>query len=141
MTQVIKRQEELDLLAKKARELKEKRIEQYKRLNLFQRCKLICLKLGVCYPKKHGAWWVFKDSVLEIGYDDFAPNIYVLYKDKKVLEVHLGQLTLFRVGKWLDRVLEISNPLLKQEEQEEYLQRQRELLEEIDRWGEIEEDE
>ena len=78
---------------------------------------------------------------MRFGYDDFAPNIYVLYKDKKVLEVHLGQLTLFRVGKWLDRVLEISNPLLKQEEQEEYLQRQRELLEEIDRWGEIEEDE
>lgn len=137
MAQKAREIEEIDVLAKKAKELKEKRLEQFRELRLFERCKLIALELGLTYPKSHGAWHIFKDSEMEIGYDDFAPNLYVLWRDRKVLHVHLGDLTLFKPGAWLDRVIELSNPLLEKAEYEEINKRKRFYLEEIEKWTEV----
>jgi len=120
--------------------LREERRKQYEELRLFNRCSLIARKLGKPHPKKHGAWWIYEDHEIIISYDDYAPNLEVIDRRRqlKVLDVHLGDLKLFRPGKWLRRVLSISNKLLGELEKEERARRIRELEEEIKKWEAIE---
>jgi len=131
--------EDAEKLRREVEELKAKRIEEYKRLNLYSRCRLIARRMGTPHLKSHGAWWIFQDSEMEIGWDDWAPNLYVKWRDKVVLKVHLRNLDLFRPGKWLERVMELSERLIEEERLEEELRKLGELRRELEKWREVEE--
>ena len=124
----------LDLLEEKLSRIKAERMEQYESLRLYSRCKAIAVNLGKTIPKKHGDWHLYRDEELEIWYDDYGPNIDVYYKGQRVLCFHLGDLVAFRPGEWLKKVIDLSEPLLKDEEEEAVRAKISQLEEELKKW-------
>ena len=116
---------------------KKDKIEEYKNFRLFDRCRIIALKIGKQFPKSHGAWWIYKDDEITIAYDDYAPNIYVDYRGTRVLTVHLGDLECFKPGKWLHKVEKLSEPLFMEEREKELEDRRGELFNELYKWQEV----
>ena len=127
----------IESLEKEKNHLKMKRIKEYQSLRLFDRCRIIALKLGKAYAKSHGAWWIYKDDEITIAYDDYAPNIYVDYCGTRVLTVHLRDLECFKPGKWLCKVIKLSERLLIEEKEKELEDRRGELFNELYKWQEV----
>jgi len=103
--------------------------------DVYGRAREIARRLGVCQPKKHGAFWRFDDGQLSIVWDDYAPNLWVRWNGKLVFDVHLGDVTRYRpdVAGWLERIDELYEakvkPLLEEvrrKEEERWLKELRE---------------
>jgi len=103
--------------------------------DLFYPAKVIALKLGKDWPKKHGSVRIYKDQILEIHFDTYVPNLSVNNSDERVLTFHQGDIRLYRRGAWVHYLKKLAKPLIaqiKKKEQEEADRRQKERLY---RWG------
>ena len=113
--------EELERLRREVEELKTKRIKQFTALNLEERCRLIALHLGKPKQDTMGLVREFKDGDLYIRYVSFDDMIDVKYRDNIVLSVAKSTLYLYRPGKWLGKVIQLSKHLIEEELDREYL--------------------
>jgi hypothetical protein len=117
-------------------------VEQRKRdawnRRIYVKASEIAHRLGRASPKKHGCLWFYEDGELFIGWDDFAPNLWIRWNGLQVFDVHLGDVTCYRpdVEGWIQRVEELYSsrvlPLLEAEREREELRRIHELAE---KWG------
>ena len=112
---------DIDRLRSEVEELEIKRIKQFTALNLEERCRLIALHLGK--PKQDTMDLVreFKDGDLYIRYVSLGDMIHVKYRGNIVLSVADGTLYLYRPGKWLGKVIQLSKRLLEEELEKEYV--------------------
>jgi len=113
--------EELERLKREVKELENKRLKQFIALQLEGRCRLIAVKLGKPREDKVGIVREFKDGDLYIRYYHYHNVINVKYRDNIVLSVTNGSLELYRPGKWLGKVIQLSKHLIEEELDREYL--------------------
>jgi hypothetical protein len=116
-----------------ARELVEKRKDQGR--ELFNPAKFLALKKGKRYPKKHGAVMVYTDSVLEVRYDTYAPNLSVSVNGQRVLVFHLGSITRFIHGPWVEHLTTLAEPILEAEKQRKIEEAKKREAEYLAQWG------
>lgn len=83
-----------------------RQIEDATNKRIYFKAKEIAHRLGVQNRKKHGAIWRFKNGILTISWDDYAPNLWIFYDGTEVFAVHLGNTTKYRpdIEGWIDLV-------------------------------------
>ena len=130
---------ELYALEREIERLREQREKQFLALNLFERCVQIVKKLG----ETKADWLVYRESDLDIHYYRNTDTVVVCYRGERVLKAELTSyginLECYRPGKWLGQLLELSERLKREGEEEEYQRRKEKLLEELSKWEAIEE--
>jgi len=106
------------------RDLVEKRKDQGR--ELFNPAKMLALKKGKRYPKKHGAIMVYTDS---------APNLSVHVNGQRVLNFHLGRITSFIPSHWVARLEALAAPILAAEKLKEKEQAKKREADYLARFG------
>lgn len=102
---------------------------------LFHPAKLIACKYGVTHPKKHGSVLVFKDHILEIHYDTYAPNLTVYQNGISVLYFQLGKIQRYVPSDWVKHLRELAKPLLINEEAEKIAEQRERERKRLANWG------
>ena len=128
----------LDAAAIKA--LIAQRIEDARNRLIYSKASDIARYLGKQVPKRHGSNWVFCNGYLSIWFDDYGPNLSVLWRKQTVFSVHLGDITAYRPdvddGEWIKRIDCLYRtgvvPVLEKQRRAEEERRARELYA---KWG------
>lgn len=119
----------------------EERISQLREeaRSLLSSLSIVALKLGIKYPKKHGSNFVYDREGIIIIVDTYASNLSVSYKGDRVLTLHLGTITGFVKGPWVETVQELAVPLMAAKKAEKEAKIRRERAESLlKNWGLIE---
>ena len=107
---------------------------------LFYPAKMAALHLGRRHPKKHGAVMIFSAGIeqeyFKVHYDTYAPNLSVYDRDgNTVLCFHLGRITKYIPGPWVDCLKVFADNAIEYEEkQKEEAKRERERKR-LEDWG------
>jgi len=101
-------------------EVKARRIEEAERLGIYGMAVLVATELGSRFGKVHGSYYVFpplskeefmqdkeRSAPLGIVYDDYGPNLEVWSRGRKVFAVHLGDITLYVPGSWVNDLVNL----------------------------------
>lgn len=115
------------------RDLVEFRKEQGHKL--YPSARILALEKGKRYPKKHGAVMVYTDSVLEVRYDTYAPNLSVSVNGQRVLEFHLGTIERFIPEAWVSHLKDLAEPILAAEKQRKIDEAKKREAEYLARFG------
>ena len=132
-------------LEARLKEIIRERLKEAKELRLDEKARLVAMELGTQFPKSHGSWWVFppvetfpprvSDYEFLIAYDDYGGNLEVLYRGKKVLDVHLGDIVLYVPGPWIRELVNHYEAAKLKRAKRELELRLRALEEEAAKWG------
>jgi len=129
---------ELCSLEREIKRLREQRKKQFLALKLFERCEQIAKHLGRWGEGEERGWQIYIDGELKIRYCPEPSIISVYYRGKQVLRAEVTtigmNLEFYRPGKWLGRVIELSEKLAREREEREYQRRKQKLLEELKKW-------
>lgn len=138
-------EETIEELERRLAELKKQRIREAKELGIAEKARLVAVELGAEFPKSHGSWWVFppiqefpprvSDHEFLIAYDDYGNNLEVFYGGRKVLDVHLGDITLYVPGPWIRELINHYEAAKIKRARRELGFKIRALEEEAARWG------
>ena len=135
-----------DLLRRSVEELKALRAKQCKALKLVQRCQLLVYYYGKIITKDKSldgkGHIIYDDQDFPLWIEYYGGengHIMVHYKGETVLEavgesVDDMELRIYKPGKWIGRVIELTKPIEK--DLEEYIRR--DLLWELNKWTPIE---
>jgi hypothetical protein len=115
------------------RELVEKRKDQGRLL--FNPAMILAEKRGKRYPKKHGAIMVFKDELIEVRYDTYAPNLSVYLNGQIVLDFQLGEIKSYIPAFWVDHLKALAAPILLEEEWRKLEEEKQSEAEYLAKWG------
>jgi hypothetical protein len=96
---------------------------------------MVALRLGKRYPKKHGSTAYYKDEVLTIDYDTYAPNLTVRVNKKRVLYFHLGDISSYIPDSWVDHLKQLAAPVFEEIERETQEKAKKKRLERLRKWG------
>lgn len=102
---------------------------------LFRPAKLVALKLGKRYPKKHGANMIYQDAVIRVSYDTYVPNLSVYNNGKRVLSFHIGKIDSYINGPWVVHLRELAHPLVIAEEAEQIAEEKEKERQRLAKWG------
>ena len=102
---------------------------------LFGPAKIVAMRLGKKYPKKHGANMIYKDAIITVNYDTFAPNLSVNHLDRRVLTFHLGKIDSYIRGPWVKHLRELARPLHEVEEAEKIAKEKEAERKRLAKWG------
>lgn len=142
---------DLEVLKKLVAEEKAKRIREAAEKRLSSKAMLVAEELGEKIYKTHGNWHVYpREAIVKnnwyttwdtsradlvIIYDDYGANIDVWYKGRKVLDVHMGDITLYIPGEWEKQLEQLYEKARKKREEREREEELRKLIEEAKRWN------
>ena len=141
----------LEELRKLVAEEKARRVREAVEKRLSSKARLVAVELGRRVFKTHGNYYIYPpEAVVEkrfyytwderradlvIVYDDYGYNIDVFWHGQKVLDVHMGDITLYIPGEWeqvLEELYEKARELAEERKREEEL---RKLIEEARKWN------
>ena len=115
------------------RELVKQRQEQGRKL--FAPARALAMRKGRTHLKKHGSVKIYRDSVIEVHYDTYAPNLSVYVEGKSVLYFHLGHIQRFIPNAWVEHLLQLAAPIMEQEERERQEKEAKREAEYLAQWG------
>jgi len=96
------------------------------------------MQQGRRLPKTHGNWWIYEGSGMRVELDDFSPNLHVYWQSQLVLDVHLGDLLIFKPGPWMQPLLDLTDSLLQEELKKMKEEEKRQVEAELERWTDVE---
>ena len=107
---------------------------------LFYPAKMIALTLGTKHPKKHGSIMIYRYGIgteaFTINYDTYAPNLSIYdEQSNSVLNFHLGKITRFISGPWVEILKTIAKPVLRKIEREKVVKKREEEQKRLEAWG------
>ena len=118
-------------------EIRTQRRKEAENKKIYPKAVEIARRLGKTNPKNHGAYHDYDDETLHISWDDYGPNLEILWGNRTVYYYQINEPRVYRpdIGDWEKRLDEIYGkiePILRREADAAKEKRKDEFF---DNWG------
>ncbi len=138
----------LDVVRRRLEEIKARRLEEARRLGIYDMAVLVATELGSEFWKVHGSYHVFPRMTekefkgleprkyrLLIIYDDYGANVEVFYEGSKVFDVSLGEIALYVPGTWVNELINLYKTAKVEAAKKRVKAELEAIKKEAERWG------